>query len=325
MQPILSCFNNVCTAQNQAEDAGVDVATAQPVVQSQAGESCTARIDCVLGLLCVNNVCLSPTAQTDAAVQKGAGERGESCQSRADCAAGLACINSVCAKADFGIAQSAKTCVAIDCMTAVDCCPKINVSNCAFYQTQCGDGAVDTYCKLYNDNCKCKEDQYVCTADNKCLTKYSCGSDGGTTCPSGYVCNAGTECVRCLKDTDCGSGQACTPEHACVTSCQKHADCNYLQDCKMGICVETGCTTDRECVAKNVNPLSKCAMGKCQTPCQTDTECNVGRYSYQACVMGSCQDIGCETNEECRIRLSGVSLNRRRRLPSSDHSLIRSW
>ena len=74
--------------------------------------------------------------------------------------------------------------------------------------------------------------------------------------------------------------------------------------------VETGCTTDRECVAKNVNPLSKCAMGKCQTPCQTDTECNVGRYSYQACVMGSCQDIGCETNEECRIRLSGVSLNK---------------
>jgi len=46
---------------------------------------------------------------------------------------------------------------------------------------------------------------------------------------------------------------------------------------------------------------------KCKTPCQTDAECNLGgvnNYQYSACVTGFCTDVGCKTDEECRIRLN---------------------
>src|SRR5262249_27226215 len=76
--------------------------------------------------------------------------------------------------------------------------------------------------------------------------------------------------------------------------------------CQTGVCLDaTGtCTTDRECVAQSANPLSICRSGRCKVPCETDLQCYVGGvYQYRACVEGSCEDIGCTTDEECRFRL----------------------
>jgi hypothetical protein len=283
-------------------DAGEEGSSA-PVVRSQAGESCGARIDCVLGLVCINNVCQSDP-ETDAGDQTGAGKRGESCRSRGDCTAGLACVGGTCQKADFGIGVAPKSCVQIDCMEPKDCCPKPDTISCNQYLQYC-EGGTTYYCTLYNTNCKCNADLYSCTPDtHTCKTKVMCSDSGFSGCPSGTpICNQGIECVRCLKNEDCGPDQTCTPQHTCLAGCLKDGDCPYLQTCSNGMCVDTGCTTDRECVANTRNPLSVCAMKKCKTPCQTDAECNLGQYQFAACQQGFCQDIGCQTDEECRNRL----------------------
>ena len=299
------CLNGACTLPSVPDpDAGADVSTAL-VVRSQAGESCGARIDCVVGLLCLNNVCTVDDSNPDAGDQTGAGKRGESCKSRGDCVAGLACVNGVCAKADFGIVPTMNECVQIDCMTPKDCCPKITVvdPSCTTYQNGC-EGGITTYCTYYNMYCKCNEDAYTCTADNKCQSKTAC-TDAAFSCPTGFVCNGGTECVKCLKNEDCGPDSTCTPQHTCQANCLKNSDCPYLFTCSAGTCVDTGCADDRECIAKTRSPLSVCTAKKCKTPCQTDAECNIGgTYQYSACVTGFCTDVGCKTDEECRIRLN---------------------
>jgi hypothetical protein len=299
----LRCFNNVCTPEDQGmSDSGSDGA---PVVRSQKGESCAARTDCVLGLFCINNVCVESMGGADGG-QTGVGERGESCRSRADCAAGLACINLVCSKADFGITPSSRECAVIACQMAEDCCPKVFSPSCPAWETYCADGGpTSPYCPLFKSQCTCVEDMYLCTPDNRCTTRGTC-SDAGSLCAGGFVCN-GTECVRCVKDADCGiAGQVCTPDHECATSCKETKDCSYIQTCQGGICVDASgtCTTDRECVAQTANPLSICRSKRCKTPCETDLQCSPGgTYQYRACVNGSCEDIGCTTDEECRFRL----------------------
>jgi hypothetical protein len=308
----LRCFNNVCTLEDQTgtSDGGADGSL---VVRSQKGESCAARIDCVLGLLCVNNVCVEGAGGDGG--QTGVGERGESCRSRADCAAGLACVGGVCSKTDFGITPSNRECAVIACQVPKDCCPKVFSTSCPIWQSYCTDAGLEPYCQLYRSQCTCVEEMYLCTPDNRCTTRGTC-SDASSMCAGGFVCNNGTECVRCVKDADCGNaGQVCTPDHNCATSCKDSKDCIYTQVCQAGACIDaTGtCTTDRECVAQSIppNPLSVCRAGRCKTPCETDLQCYVnGVYQYRACVNGGCEDIGCTTDEECRFRLrQPVTLN----------------
>jgi hypothetical protein len=296
----LQCLNNACTAPLPPDlDAGADVSAL--VVHSQAGESCGARIDCEIPLQCINNIC---TLGDDAGDQTGAGKRGESCRSRGDCIAGLSCVGGTCQKADFGIVPTNKECVQIDCMEPKDCCPKITVVNpsCSFYAAECEAG-INSYCTIYNTQCKCNPDAWACSADHKCHSKMTC-TDAAFSCPNNYICNGGTECVQCLTNDNCPPDQMCTAQHTCLAGCLKDGDCPYLQSCSNGMCVDTGCTIDRECVANTGNPLSVCSMKKCKTPCQSDAECFVqGQYRYSACVTGFCQDIGCQTDEECRNRL----------------------
>jgi hypothetical protein len=300
--PGLQCLNNACTAPNAPDPDAGDSAL---VVRSQAGESCGARIDCVVGLVCINNVCTVDDPNSDAGDQIGAGKRGESCRSRGDCVAGLSCVGGTCAVANFGIVPTQNECVQIDCMVPKDCCPRqplLDPQTCALYAGYC-EGGTTFYCTQYNNNCKCNEDLYACT-DKKCLSKTAC-TDAAFSCPTGLpFCNGGTECVKCLKDTDCGPDQTCTPQHTCQVNCLKNSDCPYLWTCSAGNCVDTGCTDNRECIAKTRSPLSVCAEKKCKTPCQTDAECNLGVYQYSACVNMFCQDVGCKTDEECRIRLN---------------------
>jgi hypothetical protein len=45
-------------------------------------------------------------------------------------------------------------------------------------------------------------------------------------------------------------------------------------------------------------------MGDCLVPCQSDLECDSAtQFKFKACIQGYCKDVGCETDEECRIFL----------------------
>jgi hypothetical protein len=63
--------------------------------------------------------------------------------------------------------------------------------------------------------------------------------------------------------------------------------------------------------------LAVCASGKCDVPCQSDTECastvslpqGVVMSGPQVCVSSHCVDVGCDSDDQCRIlnHISGGS------------------
>ena len=297
----LSCVHQVCVSgpmePDKPKDGGAPVVT---VSLGGRGESCTSRADCISGLACLNNVCADPAAmKPDAGTLVVVGKRGESCRTRADCGDNLACIGGTCTLADFGVNATTKKCKLVQCKVPADCCP-IPSSMCPFYNDFCMQGD-QASCDLYNTTCKCDETRWSCT-DSKCVLTPTC--DSTHPCPSPLICS-NSKCVTCAVDSDCGVGK-CT-DGKCVAKCMKDADCPYFNTCKDGACVKTGCATNRECIASTGNVLSLCQMGECLVPCQSDLECDSAiKFNFHACVQGYCKEVGCETDEECRIALKAM-------------------
>lgn len=293
----LSCVRNVCSN----SDAGV--------VLGGEGETCRARSDCQEGLSCFDSVCRrSPDASASEAggppLPTGPGGRqGESCVSSADCATPLVCVSGKCALGDFGIVPTQKECVIVQCGVAADCCPTPNAL-CEQWKQECEQDpdAGASSCLLYDspvNNCVCdvatwKCEKHQCTARVPCTTELDCSVS--------YVCHQG-ECVNCVTADDCLTNQSCV-DHRCTTRCTTNSQCPALHSCVNETCVETGCTDDRECVALERDALAICREGKCHKPCQRDVECSApSPYQFRACVDGFCKDVGCQTDEECKIRL----------------------
>lgn len=307
----LSCVRQVCVSGVYPQPGNQD-GGAHPVGAplGALGESCGSRADCEPDLACFDNVCSAhASGGGDAGSAPRVGQRGESCRTRTDCESNLACIAGVCTLADFGLTPTTKKCELVQCQTVTDCCPKPS-SSCPFYDQYCKQGD-QAYCDQYQRECVCDEAQWACT-ENKCQftpkcdpTTLTCPTTCSPTtpgCPKQLVC-AGTRCVECTADADCGTTGKCSNEK-CLVKCDTDADCPYLNKCQGGACIESGCTTNRECIADTGNVLSLCQAGKCLVPCETDLECDSPlHFTFKACVNGYCNDVGCETDEECRIQL----------------------
>jgi hypothetical protein len=294
----LACVGNKCTR----DDAGVALGA--------VGETCAARADCEPGLACIDMVCtpgnqVATDAGTDGTIiPKGPGGRqGESCLSSSDCASPLVCVSAKCAMGDFTVAPSGKECLVVQCDTAMDCCPKPNVL-CQQWKMQCeaDRDAGAAACAQYNsplNNCVCDVSTWKCDK-YKCLARIPCDSE--IDCSVSYTCYNG-ECVNCVTDADCLTGQACS-KNTCTTRCESSSQCPALHSCENSACVKTGCNDDRECIALEKDALAICQEGKCFKPCQRDIECSApSPYLFKACVEGYCKDVGCKTDEECKIRL----------------------
>lgn len=232
----------------------------------------------------------------------GGSGRGESCRARNDCRSGLRCINDICTLNDFDVAPSTLSCDLIECTADGDCCGD-PPDFCAGLERDCAAGSTFA-CDEFDASCVCRRS----CAENRCI--FTCASDAD--CGFGGTCSGGT-CVECSTDSDCFGGRMCR-SGSCVSGCTSNSDCPYFHSCTAGECVETGCTTDRECIAISDNPRAICVEAECSAPCESDADCNVGGYRFQACERGQCTYIGCETDEECRIFL-GVP-------PGSDSSAI---
>lgn len=220
------------------------------------------------------------------------GGRGESCRSRVDCADGLVCTDKVCSEASFKLTATGKECVTLQCRTSEECCP-----TCANLKAQC-DAGVTSFCDQYTAALK----KWSCS-DNKCENVCTTNSD----CSS-YHC-AGGRCVDCVEDDDCKGASQCNGSDCfcikslCQPKCSADRDCGALQACQSGACVHVGCSTDRECVAYTRDARALCKDKACQVPCATDSECDSPySYDFMSCVKGNCTSIGCESNDECRVR-----------------------
>ncbi|MFP6684378.1 MAG: hypothetical protein VB934_06675 [Polyangiaceae bacterium] len=246
----------------------------------------------IIGMLAMLTACAGAETETDddSALR---GKRGESCRARTDCESGLACISNVCGIESFNLAPSGKECVLVECRQADDCCPA-PLPQCSGWQVDCSQG--DTFaCEQYNNFCVCDATKVTCV-DNTCQQVCSATDP----CPFGQICNAG-KCGECATVADCAADETCTASK-CVSKCSSNSDCAYFHSCQNAVCIDTGCTTNLECIAATQNVQASCGEAKCSVPCQTDLECgNPTNYNFQACVSGACIDIGCETDEQCRI------------------------
>jgi hypothetical protein len=251
-------------------------------------------------------------------------KRGESCQSSVDCDTSLVCVRGTCSVGDFMLTPTGNQCVLVSCHTAQDCCPKPQGNICAQYLQACEAG-ITAECSIYLSTCVCDGSKYSCD-NGKCTQSCTPASPDGTTFDTcralgaGYTC-VGSKCVECTKDTDCpilGSVTRTCKDNKCQIKCTKDADCDPFYKCDMAssACVYSGCKTKLECVTKSGNPLAICNAGQCDVPCQSDPECASSAVvvqpiqggvaavpGLQVCdkMAGRCVDVGCDTDDQCRI------------------------
>jgi hypothetical protein len=247
---------------------------------------------------------------------------GASCGSPADCGGG-ACIGSCsnsfanCTNSSqctaacqyTGLGSTGYQCASDDseCTTTADC-PA--VGTCQFMQCSCANPEYDFSDPICSDT-DCDDLCTLTCQDELCVQDESCEND--TECAFNYpntMCHQG-RCVECAMDSDCDTddGEQCR-EGACQKPCEANEGCPLFHSCQEGACVETGCTSDRECVlaAGSIGygqdaRLAVCApsdsdpnVKQCKIPCESDTTC--GQFSV--CENNFCKFVGCDSNEECR-------------------------
>lgn len=218
------------------------------------------------------------------------GVKGESCRARNDCSEGLSCVRNVCVVDEFPITPTAKGCDVIECNAVADCVRFAD--GCEELQQVCAEGEMDA-CAAFEQNCN-----FVCEA-NRCESR--CSED--TDCRPG-MCQAGV-CVQCVGNEDCGEDERCV-RGQCIEPCRDDLACPLFHACVDGECVETGCDSDRACVALLRNVEARCLEGACTAPCITDSDCDdPDDYDFMKCVGGLCQHVGCDSDSECRARIFG--------------------
>jgi len=258
-----------------------------PTLPNCTQSTCTSNDTCGDGV-CGAGVCSSSVGQ---------------CMSNADCAD--ECVSGVC------------TLSLTSCTASTDCF--YNGQTCTGRVCDCTNPLYDPFDPVCTDpDCvdvctlRCREER--CVNDNSCEDDVECIPFGLTYCEGGL-------CVECLEDEDCNEelGETCV-DNQCETPCLQNEECPLFQQCIDGDCVETGCSSDRECVLAanlgNVSSedarLSKCLPSElnpdiftCKIPCENDGSCS----EFQVCDAGYCRFIGCETDEECRGYLGLVGID----------------
>jgi hypothetical protein len=248
--------------------------------------------------------------------------RGESCRLSGDCEPGLVCVRGTCSVGSLNLTPTGKQCVLVSCHEPKDCCPT-PPADCASLLQSCEAG-LSFDCQTYQSLCTCDGSKFQCES-GKC-SQMCTPSNGVTqdTCKvmgSNFSCVNG-KCVECTQDTECptvgGVTRTCK-DNKCQVKCAKDLDCDpfYRCDAMSSVCVYSGCKTNLECISKASNPLAVCTAGKCDVPCQSDPECatlmtpsaGVVMPGVQVCVNSHCVDVGCDSDDQCRIlnRITGGS------------------
>jgi hypothetical protein len=290
-----------CTSAN---DCGDSLACVAQVCVSRAdagaSASCDARRDCAVGLTCMSNACQPGSVGTDLASTRYGGQ-GESCQAKNDCAANLSCVMGVCKQVMLPLSRVAKSCYRVECATKDDCCSSfVPKDSCPMYKQNCATDPV--FCNTYRSLCECSQDcvdQLCVAAPAGCMSNAECTSMQTPFCMQG-------KCRQCDNDSACtGSGTKCV-KGVCMAACRIDENCALLQKCRDGACVDTGCTSDRECAFMSQSAFAVCRDGKCQKPCAADNDCKSAddmTSGFEICEKGQCVFVGCESDTECRALL----------------------
>ncbi|HET6335481.1 MAG TPA: hypothetical protein VFG30_19780 [Polyangiales bacterium] len=307
-----------CTSTNDCESGLSCVSQACIAADSGMGEQpenavCDARRNCETGLACITGTCqIASSGMGGSSRYSG---KGESCTAKNDCEPSLACVMGVCRSLTVSLGRVPKSCYRVECEVKEDCCLAfVPNPNCATYEMNCAMDPI--FCNTYRSLCQCTQDcddeQCVAAAPG-CMTNAECTSTQTPYCVAG-------KCTQCDKDSACSGTDAKCSQGVCMAACKQDENCPLLHACQDGVCVETGCKSDRECAFMIRNALAVCNTGECELPCNTDTDCATttvpstpGMMSmssaanatrgFEACEMGKCVFVGCENNSECRALL----------------------
>jgi hypothetical protein len=306
---------------------------------SQLNEACEKTADCRPGLACVvstgGSICLSvdlvlaPNDNECAAVEC---EDAQQCcddgwtvpsacvTARSNCAINRTTYASQCALAEGPACQCDPNrdflcekgqCVRTACQVPLDCCARfIEPSNCASARTYCSADPNSSYCLTANGpTCNCSEATFKCV-ENACLPIRSCTSDASCQASSTstpYCLDS--QCVECVSNSDCdASTEECVFNICQTPECKTDVDCDPFNICGLdSTCQLVGCQSDRECMINRRSYLAFCDTTvdppTCQVHCERDTDCRTADNPLGLCVNTRCLDPGCETNEECKLRL----------------------
>ena len=125
-----------------------------------------------------------------------------------------------------------------------------------------------------------------------------CASD--SDCQNGLHCDPGsTNCVPCLEDKHCGSGQVCvSASHPCAKGCSaQQSDCGDGGICDPGAKACVQCFTDTDC-KDPAQPRCEPSQHRCFPCIPTMDNCAKGSYCLQQAQNYLCA-AGCKDDSDC--------------------------
>ena len=321
----LACVMGVCS-QN---DFDIDVSARHcERVECEADVDCCGSKPLQAPARCANRVAVCETPQVEDC-------SFTSCTDDGDCGDGT-CGSGYCS-------QTSTLCSAdADCETDT-CDTSLGYCSLSYVTCTTDDDCLENPC--VSRTCDCSNPEYdptddICTdsectdvcvykcEDRLCVHDTSCESDMDCLGLTADICDSG-RCVECLEKSDCDSEDEECVDGSCERPCDADEECPLFHQCQDGECVETGCTSDRECVlAANSGSgdwsgdprRAQCLVtGQdpdvkyCRVPCENDAECIDPIYDvaqgvigprFQVCdTDGFCKFIGCTSDAECRAYL----------------------
>ena len=174
---------------------------------------------------------------------------------------------------------------------------RYSVSNCVS-----GSLPNDDICGDYSSGCVC-DGAFVWNSDSNSCDFY-CSSD--YDCP-GQVCRTSNgDCVDCVYDSDCGSGQSCTNNKCETVDLCENVSCTGGQTCNASTgaceCPSGQVLSDGRCEQANcANGGSSCSTGVCDmnsgqcVECTSDSHCS----GNKECINNTCQVIDTCKNVTC--------------------------
>jgi hypothetical protein len=240
-------------------------------------ETCASDIDCTVGSLCENGICV---VSNECFVNEDC-RPGYHCESLDAPNALIALPGGVCVPDVEPGCSSDADCNGGTCEITCESDPSCPACDVCFFVGTC----IDTACTV-NDDCDAGE---ICFfGDAAAQRPIACpDEDGDGQCdfdvPVGGVCRTENTDVICTVNADCNDGQFCdfaSAERMAPPACDDLANCDPIVVVQTGVCrdLEDGCASDADCAAGEV--------------CQLDDDCNCATV----CIddgMGGCLPCEC--------------------------------
>jgi hypothetical protein len=300
---------------------------------SGMGESCTRSSDCGVGLVCIDQICLTRGSVADDAGGDGSAANeggapaptrlGQACATQSDCGSNLTCVPSasggirggLCDLASYGIQPTGMVCGG-ECIKDSDCCEiPYNMSGISV-STDAGTVTVHTCADLLQyeiggDPANCASvlaDSYAAEACNTYMT---------------YCAGCATNTWKCDGTNRCQYTGPCdptAPSQYYVGFCpqfsrtgrQLNLTCTATGGGTTGTCTTNACKSDADCYGQpDVNNVGTCVgtdcvcfQGSCYFQCASDLDCQSG-YGCDA-TSKTCKLVGCTSDAVCKTRANNA-------------------